>query len=266
MNRWITKKLEMAVRVQEWQRAHPYSDRNQVAVVERFEERLAQAQALFLEEHTQRLAAGAARRHRKAVRRGLEAQLVRSVARIGAFATRGDAQVASRFMAPAQNGSNAAFLARASSLLAAARAHQDALTSHGLTRGQLSTFAAGLARFTEATAQEHASRQQHGETRATLQRAVANLTELLVLLDVFNRTRFEPDAGMLSMWRNLRTVGRVAATRAKRTENGAVVAPVTPVAPKAPTLPIVAPSDPTSGVAAVGETEPPLDGRQNNAA
>ncbi len=262
MNRLITRKLEMAARVQEFQRAHPYSDRNQAAVAARFEESLAQAQPLYLKEHAEQLAASAITHQRQDLRRGLEAHLMRSVARIGAFATRGDALVASRFTAPPQNSSNAAFLARASSLLEVARAHQEALTSHGLTRGQLSDYAASLTRFRAATADAQASRRQHRETRATLQGSIADLTELLSLLDVFNRSRFQVDAGLLSMWTSLRKVGRAR----RGTSGAASEVPATPrlIPPAAPS--VNTSTNPAPTVPNGGDDEPPLDGGLNRVA
>ncbi len=271
MNRSITKKLEMAARVQEFQRAHPYVDRNQAAVAAQFATRLAQAQALLVAEHAQQAAASAATRQRRDVRRALETRVMRGVARIGAFATRGEAAVADRFSAPPHNSSNAAFLVRASSLLEVARAHHEALTSHGLTRAQLSEFAASLTRFKAATAEAQTTRRQHRETRAKLARAATDLSELLNLLDVFNRARLGGDAGLLSMWVGLRTVGRGAASRVRRGASSEASAPpsVSPTVTRPAVPPAIPPvSAPTNPAPAVGDGggEPPRKDGFNQAA
>jgi hypothetical protein len=259
MNRSITKKLEMAARVQEWQRANPPTDRNQAAIGERFEALLAQAQALFLEEHSQRLAAAAATRQRNAVRRTLQSQVVRTVARIGAYATRKEGQAASRFVAPPQNVGIAEFLARTASLLEAAREHQDALLRHGLTKAQLTAFAAGLAGFREAISQEQAARQLHGATRVALERVVGEVSELVGLIDAFNTARYEADARMQGLWRGARVLGRGSAPRAKRGE-GAATAPAT----AADSAPPAAPGGTASGSAS--PTEPPPAEHEDHAA
>ncbi len=261
MNHLMAKKLEMAARVQEFEQAHPYTDRNQAAVATQFAERLAQAQSLFLAEHKEQRAASAAAHHRQGVRRGLETHVMSSVVRIGAFATRGDAQAARHFTAQSGSKSNAAFLRHASSLLEVGRAHQEPLTRNGLPRGTLSEFAAGLSEFREAEAQAQSSRRQHRETRVALGGAIADLTQLLNVLDVYNRGRFRDDALLLSTWSNLRTVGRPATRRRSDDTSAAPPNPSGTVSP-----PVIAPSQPAPVVSDRGDDGPPRDGGQTRAA
>ena len=112
-----------------------------------------------------------------------------------------------------------------------------------------------------------ASRRQHRETQATLQRSIADLTELLSLLDVFNRSRFQGDAGLLGMWTSLRTVGRALATRARRGNSSAASeVPATPqvIPPAAP--PVNTPTRTAPTVNHGGDDEPPLDAGLNQVA
>lgn len=227
MGRLINKKLEMAARVQEWLRTHPPTDRNQIAIVERFTGLLEKAQSLQLEENAQRLASAAATGRRKAVRTELETQQLRAVARIGVFATRKELPAAARFTMPPRNVGLADFVVRAANVLDAAREQQEALVSHGLTKALLTASAAGLARLREAIAQEQASRQQHGATRAEFQRAVEEVNELVGLFDAFNLAQFAGDQRMLDLWRTVRAVTR--SPRVKRATGG--VAAEAPAAP-----------------------------------
>lgn len=248
MDRWLTKKLEMAARVQEFHRANPYADRNQSAIVAQFEEALAEAQALQLQEDTERRAADTLQRQRRDVRGGLEGSLLRALARVGTFALREDPAAARRFGAPASNGSNAAFLAHATSLLELARSHQEALTQYGFARAQVNELAASIARYREVATAAETGRQKLGETRTKLRRTTAELSELLRLLDVFNRGRFAADAGLLAMWRSLSTIGRVPVLRRRRNSEDAASDAPTP-APSAAHAAEVAPA--TDGAAAV---------------
>ncbi len=141
----------MAARALEFLRAHPFTDRSQATVATQFAALLVEAQSWFLAEQKDRLAAAAAKRHGVDLRRGLEANLLPGMERIGGFAMRGDAQEASRFAPPPRSKSEAAFVARATNLLDAARAHQEALAQSGLARSRVTELANGLAQFRDAT-------------------------------------------------------------------------------------------------------------------
>lgn len=246
MNRMSTKKLAMAARALEFLRAHPFTDRNQAAVASQFATQLEQAQALLLAEQNERLAAATAKRRGAELRRELEANLLPGMERIGAFALRADAQEASRFTPASRRRTEAGFIARASNLLEAARAHQETLARSGLARATIHELANGLSQFRDATSQAHTRRQQHHDTRTELERAMADLTEQLRLLDAYNRVRFQRDAALLERWTTLRTIGRQTATRSKN--SGGEVAPPAPTPAQA------------------ASTEPPQDGRPSAAA
>lgn len=222
MNRMLTKKLTMAARALEFLRAHPFTDRSQAAMATQFAKLLDEAQALSLAEPNTRLAVAAARRHAAELRRGLEAHLLPGVARIGAFALRADTQAASRF-APLPGKSEAAFVARAASLLEAARAHPEVLARAGLSRNQVAELADGLTQFQAATALARELRQQHYDTKTALDRAMAELMAQLRLFDAYNRVRLQRDVALLERWMALRMVARGAA-RGKGEAPGVLVA------------------------------------------
>lgn len=212
----LMKKLEMATRVQEFQRAHPYADKNQAAIAAQFEAKLAQAHRHSDAAQEQLAAANAAKQQRQQIRRHLEAQTLRGVARIGAFARRDDTKTASRFVVPRSKTSNAAFLVHATSLLEVARENHDALVRSGLPRGQLGEIAAALGEFRTATAQVQTSEQQQRESRVACEAALAEVLELLDVLDALNLGRYQSDAATLRMWRDVRMVERPPTTRSPR--------------------------------------------------
>ena len=205
MDRLLMKKLEMVARVQEFHRAHPYTDRNQAAVGRRFEERLAEAQSLFSRDHEERVAYRAEMQQREALGRDLVATM-RSVVRIGQSVAGDDARLASRFT-PANARSNVAFVAQAKSLLEVANENQDTLLRGGLLRAQLTAFASGLAEFQKAMAAIVVLRRKLNETRTALRSAMGDLAKLVRVLDVFQAARFAGDASLLATWISVRVVG-----------------------------------------------------------
>lgn len=206
MDRMIRRKLEMAVRVRDFGRAHPFADPSHVAVVARFEEGLARTQALAVQEQAGRLDSVAATRHRKGVRRQLEIDLMRYLARVGEVAAKDHPELAGRFRAPHHNANNATLLARAWDMLNLAKANQDVLVGYGLAGSQLEDLATTLTRFEAATEKANAGRRNHVGARADLQSVTAQLMDAIGLLEVLYRTRFRDDAERLASWESARNV------------------------------------------------------------
>ena len=219
------RKLEMAVRVRDFTRAHPFSDPVHGAVVTRFEERLARVQALAIQEQAGRLDAASAGRHRREVRRGLETELMRYVVRVGEMVAREHPELAGRFKAPEHNASNAAFLARAWDLLNLAKANQELLAQHGLTATQLENLGSAVTRFEGSTERANAGRREHVGARADLGSVTADLMDLVGLLEVLNRSRFADDAESLASWESARNVAGPSRAKPDQPETGGTVPP-----------------------------------------
>lgn len=219
------RKLEMAVRVRDFTRAHPFSDPVHAAVVARFEERLARAQALAVQEQAGRLDAASASRHRREVRRGLETELMRYVVRVGEMVARERPELAGRFKAPEHSANNAVFLARAWDLLNLAKANQELLASHGLTSTQLDNLGSAVTRFEGSTEKANAGRREHVGARADLSSVTTDLLELVGLLEVLNHTRFHDDAELLASWESARNVAGPSRAKSDQPEEGGTVPP-----------------------------------------
>lgn len=206
MQRVVGSKLEMAVRVRDFVRAHPFSDPTHAALGTRLEEAVTKAQALAVREQTGRLDASAAIRHRRTLRRDLQRELVRYVARVGEVAAHEHPELVGRFKAPGGSVRNATFLARAWDLLELAKANQELLGSHGLAGGQLDDLAGALTRFEAATEQANSGRRAHVGARADLLSVTGEVMELVRLLEVLNRMRFRADPDALAAWESARNV------------------------------------------------------------
>lgn len=212
MDRKVMKKMEMAARVAEFQRAHPFADRNQAAIARRFEERLVEAQSLFSREHRARNAASAATQHRKALRKKVAAA-VRIVSRLGSIAAEGDARLASRFQGSMPNRGNVAFVAFAKALLGVANEHAEVLIRGGVLRTQLAAFAEDLAEFETALHEATGLGRELRETRSALRHAIADLGKLVRHLDLLQDARFAGDASLMATWASVRAVASAARRR-----------------------------------------------------
>jgi hypothetical protein len=198
------RKLEMADRVREFSRAHPFSDPSHQAVVTRFEERLAKGHELAVQELSGRRESTAARRHRKEVRRALHNDLARYFAKLGEVAGRAHPDLIGQFEGPGNHASNAAFLTRAWDLLNLAKANRERLANYGLGGTQLDDLAAALTRFEAAAVKANAGRLLHVGARAELLEVTAELTAMAGLLDALNRGRFREEPESLAGWESAR--------------------------------------------------------------
>ncbi|MEZ4456098.1 MAG: hypothetical protein R2882_06045 [Gemmatimonadales bacterium] len=206
MQRQVTRKLEMAIRARNFVRAHPFSDPTHVAITDRLDAEVTRAQGLAVREQTGRLDANAAVRHRKELRRALQQDLVRYVARVGAVAAQAHPELASRLEAPKSHATNAVFLARAWELLEMTKANLELLAAHGLAASQVEELAAALTRYEAVTERADAGRRLHIGARAELVSLVADLAELIRLLDSLSRMQFREDPELLAAWDSARNV------------------------------------------------------------
>jgi len=202
----VRRKLETAKRVRDFNRAHPLTDPSHAVVATRFEERLAKAESLAIQEQAGRLESGSATRRRKEARKKVEVELMRYVSRVAQVAQREYPELNGRFVMPSSNATNATLLARAWDMLNLAKAHQEALGKHGLAGTQIDQLASELNRFEEVTEVANAGRRAHVGARAELLSTTAELMELIGLLDLLNRSRFRLDPRLLAAWSSAKNV------------------------------------------------------------
>lgn len=77
MNRIVRRRLEMAVRVRDFSRAHPSADANYAPLLGQLEERIARMEGLAKQQQGGFLAAHASTVRRRALRRRLHHELLR---------------------------------------------------------------------------------------------------------------------------------------------------------------------------------------------
>ncbi len=202
----VRRKLEMAVRVRDFLKAHPFTDPSHQAIGARFGDLVTRAQALAVQEQSGRMGSAAANRRRRELRQDIEVVMIRYLRKVADLASREDPDIAGRFRMPSRRAPNATFMARGWDLIAAAREHQELLGRHGLSANHLDEVTSALNRLEAAAERANAGRREHMGARAKLLEVTAEIMELVGLMDVINRTRFRADAEPLGAWTGARDV------------------------------------------------------------
>src|SRR2546425_9398927 len=127
----VRRKMDMALRVRDFNRAHPFPDPEATAVVTRFDDRLTRVEALAVDQRGNQLAARAANVRRNQLRNLLLMQLLRHLVRVAEDAATELVDLRGKILLPPQNASHQAFLTAARGMVSEATAHRDLMVKHG---------------------------------------------------------------------------------------------------------------------------------------
>ena len=147
MNRIVRRRLEMAVRVRDFSRAHPSTDANYAAVLAQLEERIAHMEALATQQQDGVVTAHASTVRRKALRRRLHHELLRHLVTVAGMAAADQPGLAERYEMPKGHETNEVFRMLAHRLLNQGRTEQEVLAKHGLADKLLEDLAAAVDEF-----------------------------------------------------------------------------------------------------------------------
>jgi len=215
MNRQVRRRLEMAVRVRDFSRAHPSTDANYAAVQAQVEELITRMEALAKQQQEGTVTAHASTVRRKALRRRLHHELLRHLVTVADIAAGAKPGLAERYAMPKGNESNETFRTLAHRLLEQGQAEQQVLGQHGLADKLLEDLAAAVQEFDGSVAQSNEGRRGHVGARAELKAVSDELMQLVDMLDGLNRYRFGGKAELMAAWESARNV--VAGPRAAET-------------------------------------------------
>lgn len=194
------RKLEMAARVRTFSRTHSSSEPTYTTVLRRFEDRLAEAEAIAAKQHEARLAARGARVHRKELRRIVHFQLLPYLVAVGNVAARDRSELAAQFRLPSSSANNQAFLTAVKALVAAAEGQRDVLVAAGMAPALLEELQHLLAEFEVASEEARAKRLSHIGARADLREIAGELMQEVRVLDGINRWRFGKNPEVMAEW------------------------------------------------------------------
>jgi hypothetical protein len=206
MNRIVRRRLEMAVRVRDFSRAHPSADASYAPVLGQLEEKVARMEGLAKQEQGGFLTTHASAVRRRALRRRLHHELLRHLVTVADIAAAGQPAIAERFDLPSSSATNESFRTHARKMLEQGQAQQELLAKHGLADKLLEDLAAAVDDFDASVAESNEGRRDHVGARADLKAVSDEVMRLVEMLDGLNRYRFAGKAELLAAWESARNV------------------------------------------------------------
>ena len=205
MRATLRRRLERAVRVREFLRAHKTDGAEAVALT-RLEELLTRAETLAAQQVAGVMARQGSVAQRAEVRAELHGKLLRYLTGVGAVAAKEDVQLAAQFRLPQVRTANLAFITLARGMLEKANEHKDLLVQRGLSESVLTDIAAALAEFEQTLEASRAARREHVGASGDLKTVLSEISEQVRLLDGLVRYRFGDDAELMTAWASARNV------------------------------------------------------------
>ena len=204
MNKDVRRKLEMAARVREFSRTHASDDPAHALVLGRLEDRLGRVKAIADREAAGRSASRTARARREELRRVVQTQLLRYLVVVGSVAGKTRTELAEQYRLPSHGGPTQVFLAAVRVLLTKAESQRDLLVSEGMSPTLLETLGGLVSQLETAVEAARTGRLGHIGAHADLEILAEQASDLVRLLDGFNRVRFGQDPKLLAEWNTVR--------------------------------------------------------------
>src|SRR6185437_7988009 len=145
----LRRRLEMAVRVRDFLRAHRADgiQGGEAAALARLEELLTRAQVLAAQQRAGVLARRGSTEQRAVVRRALQSHLLTYLSAVGRVAAGDNPELGAHFRLPATRATNQAFLTLGRGMLKKATEQKELLVGRGMSEQLLDDLAAALTQF-----------------------------------------------------------------------------------------------------------------------
>lgn len=206
MNRRVARRLQMAVCVRDFSRAHPSADASYAAVLDRLERAIARMEAMATQQVGGYLAKRSSTLRRQDLRRRLHGGMLRHLVTIAEDAASENPALREMFKLPRANARNTAFQTFARKMLEQGQAQRELLAKHGLADRLLDDLGAAVNEFDASVAETNGGRQNHVLARAEMDALGDEVMRLVGMLDGLNRYRFERDRQLLVAWESARHV------------------------------------------------------------
>jgi len=202
----LRRRLEMAVRVRDFLRAHPTDGVPEQAALTRLEALVQRAEVLVGQQRAGVVASRAATEHRAKVRRALQSKLLRYLTAVGQVAAKENAELGAQFRLPRTRGANLAFLTVARGMLERATTEKALLVGRGMSEQLLGDLAAAITEFEQTLEATSAGRRDHVGASADLKAVCSEISEQVRLLDGLVRYRFGDNKELMGAWVSARGV------------------------------------------------------------
>jgi hypothetical protein len=206
MNAMLRRRLEMAVRVRDFLRAHKTDGVGEGLGLAKLEELVQRAEELSGQQRAGVALARQATKQRQQVRRALQGQLLRYLRVVGKVAAKEKGELANAFPLPPANASHEALLTAGRKTLENATAQKDVLVSLGMSPQVIDDLAKALGELEQTIEATWAGRREHVGASADLDAVAAAIAEQVQLLDGVVRYRFGDDAELMGAWNSARNV------------------------------------------------------------
>jgi hypothetical protein len=206
MNAVLRRRLEMAVRVRDFLRAHRTDGVGDEKALGSFEELVDRAEALAAQQRAGVVAARSSTVQREELRRSLHTTLLRYIAAVGQVAAKENLELVSQFVPPSSGTSQQSFVTTARGILEKATAHKDLLVSRGMSDKLLEALAAALDQYEQTLEATRAGRRDHVGASADLKAVGVEIAEQVKVLDGLVRFRFGDNPELMGAWASARNV------------------------------------------------------------
>jgi hypothetical protein len=221
MNRIVRRRLEMAVRVRDFSRAHPSPDASYALVLSQFDGQVLRLEELAKQEQGGFLTSRASVARRRALRHRLHHELLRHLVTVAEVAAGQQPGLAEQFTLPSSNATNEAFRTFGRKMLEQGQAQRELLAKHGLADKLLEDLEAAVDDFDASVVESNQGRRAHVGARAELKAVSDEVMRLVSLLDGLNRYRFSGNAEMKAAWESARNVVSGPTTAEQEPSEGA---------------------------------------------
>jgi hypothetical protein len=206
----LRRRLEMAVRVRDFLRAHRAEGipggGGEAAALARLEELLARVEVLAAQQRAGVLARRGSTEQRAVVRHTLQSQLLQYLSAVGRMAAGDNPELGAHFRLPATRATNQAFLTLGRGMLQKATEQKELLVTRGMSEQLLDDLAAALTQFERTLEATRAARREHVGASADLESVAAEISLQVRLLDGVVRYRFGANAELMGAWASARNV------------------------------------------------------------
>jgi high-affinity Fe2+/Pb2+ permease len=202
----LRKRLEMAVRVRDFFRAHQTDGATEQGVVARLEQLVQRAEELASQQRAGVVARRGSAEQRVEVRRKLQTKMLRYLSAVGAVAARENTELGAQFRIEHPRGSNQAFVTMVRGMIDKATTQKELLVSRGLSASLLDDLTATLAQFEQTLEATRAARSEHVGASADLKAVISEVSQQVRVLDGLVRYRFGDDEEVMGAWASAHNV------------------------------------------------------------
>ena len=205
MDARLRRRLEMAVRVRDFLRAHRTDGAAEGAALARLEELVQRAEVLATQQRAGILAARASTEMRGEVRRALRSKLLLYLSAVGGVAANENAELGAQFRLP-RVGPNQAFVTMSRGMLEKAIANKDLLVKRGMSEQLILDITTAIEEFEQTLEATRAGRLEHVGASADLRAVMTNISDQVRILDGIVRYRFGDNAELMGAWASAHSV------------------------------------------------------------